>query len=610
MAELSLTTLFSMPKLRRTWKQLRKELARTGTRDCIDYLDIDTDSERWLSKTRKVVLSGAYTPQHPAWFEVAKRNGAYRTVTRPALRDILVFRHICDGIYDVACAHEPPGAFFSRRHGPTKIGKKVDSTEEEGIEYAGFFEVWMRYKAYRERVGLTRPHRVVVVSDISNYFDSVQHALLIEQLAPYGLARQTLGLLGRFLDILRPPSGDSPTPAVGLPVDEFECSRTLAHIFLFEHDRRMERMVGNASYVRWMDDQTFGVTTKTIGRKVVRGLVGSLGSQRLTVNSGKTKILAPDALAKEFHIELNNKIDDMEKSLGDAPAAVALVAAGSTVSALWAELDWQRASGHWDKVAKRLLAWAARTNVYLLKGKRAGRLLVKEPILAERVFEYLLAQDRWGDYLDLFEGLLRSGNSLYEDVEAHWFEMALRSDPSKSQRTPLRKLAVEFATKTKRGTQLAGPRVPAALLLYWLGDGRNWRRLRSILAGDVDLDGPTRRTLAAVLCAVKPADTDSILLSASRQASPQVSGFVEWMLRLRAGEELQLTRPLVAFRRPPSITHEVLDARGWLRLELLSCSPRADVQRMVKADVARARKLPGGQAQKVIGDRIAARLGP
>lgn len=126
--------------------------------------------------------------------------------------------------------------------------------------------------------------------------------------------------------------------------------------------------------------------------------------------------------------------------------------------------------------------------------------------------------------------------------------------------------------------------------------------------GDVDLDGPTRRTIAAVLCAVRPDQTESILLAASKQASTHVSGLVEWMLRLRAGEELQLTRPLVAFRRPPSLAHEVLDARGWLRLELLSCSPRTDVLKMVKADLSRASKLPGGRAQKAIGKRIAARL--
>jgi len=122
--ELSLSTLFSMPRLRRTWKELRKELARTGTRDCVDYLDIDTDSERWLSKIRQAVISGGYTPQHPAWFEAAKRIGAYRTLTRPALRDILVFRHICDAIYNVASAHEPIGAFFSRRHGTTKVVRR------------------------------------------------------------------------------------------------------------------------------------------------------------------------------------------------------------------------------------------------------------------------------------------------------------------------------------------------------------------------------------------------------------------------------------------------------------------------------------------------------
>ena len=131
-----------------------------------------------------------------------------------------------------------------------------------------------------------------------------------------------------------------------------------------------------------------------------------------------------------------------------------------------------------------------------------------------------------------------------------------------------------------------------------------------MLKGDADLDGPTRRTIAAVLCAVKPADTDAILLAASKHASPHVSGFVEWMLRLRGGDELQLTRPLVAFKRPPSIAHEILDARGWLRLELLSGSPRTDVQKMVKADLARARKLPAGRVQKTIGARIAARLAP
>jgi hypothetical protein len=82
------------------------------------------------------------------------------------------------------------------------------------------------------------------------------------------------------------------------------------------------------------------------------------------------------------------------------------------------------------------------------------------------------------------------------------------------------------------------------------------------------------------------------------------------MLKLRAGEELQLTRPLVSFKRPPSLSYELLDARGWLRLELLSCSPRPDVKKMVKADLAKARALRGGRAQRTIAERIAARVEP
>ena len=56
------------------------------------------------------------------------------------------------------------------------------------------YEIWLRYNEYRSRTFLTEPYSCLVVADITNYFDSIQHDLLIEYLAPLGLPRKAMGV--------------------------------------------------------------------------------------------------------------------------------------------------------------------------------------------------------------------------------------------------------------------------------------------------------------------------------------------------------------------------------------------------------------------------------
>ncbi|WP_437738883.1 RNA-directed DNA polymerase [Sorangium sp. So ce1335] len=148
---------------------------------------------------------------------------------------------------------------------------------------------------------------------MANYFDSIQHTLLFDCLAQYGLPREVTGILGKLLDVLRPRAGHSPTPHVGLPVDFYDCSRPLAHVFLFEHDRHMIKQAGNHNYVRWMDDQTIIVPNRTRARHTVRHLVQSLNRHRLTLNSGKTKFLSPVDVEQTFHLTANDELDVLEQ---------------------------------------------------------------------------------------------------------------------------------------------------------------------------------------------------------------------------------------------------------------------------------------------------------
>ena len=74
-------------------------------------------------------------------------------------------------------------------------------------------------------------------------------------------------------------------------------ARELAHVFLFEHNRRICQEVGEDNYVRWMDDQNIGVRTLAEARRVVNLLTRSLSLQRLTLNAGKTRFLRPEEVA-------------------------------------------------------------------------------------------------------------------------------------------------------------------------------------------------------------------------------------------------------------------------------------------------------------------------
>src|SRR5262249_22205873 len=145
----------------------------------------------------------------------------------------IVYRRISDAALELALHSKVPGAFFSRKHGVTPQGSTLAPDDDP---YVSHFQIWLRYQEYRTRTMMSEPHEILVTTDISNYFDSIPHEMLVEYLAPLGLPRKAIGLLGRILETLKPPTGHSPNPRIGIPVDEFDCSRQLAHIFLFEHD--------------------------------------------------------------------------------------------------------------------------------------------------------------------------------------------------------------------------------------------------------------------------------------------------------------------------------------------------------------------------------------
>src|SRR5215475_711294 len=125
----------------------------------------------------------------------------------------------------------------------------------------------------------------LVVTDVTNFFDSVLHSHIEEALRGIPLAPRMVGLLFYLLERLSIRQEYSSSHGISLPVDEFDCSRTLAHLTLFSHDDTMVAMVGEDRYVRWMDDQNFGVKSRAEGLRVLSEVGRSLAKLHLSPNT-------------------------------------------------------------------------------------------------------------------------------------------------------------------------------------------------------------------------------------------------------------------------------------------------------------------------------------
>jgi hypothetical protein len=169
--------LVSPERLRTTWRTIRREARRHRIRDVVDYLDWSRSIDECIPELSQSLLQGSYAPQPPARYDLAKAKGSFRVVTVPALRDAIVYRLLCDEALEIATPQKVPGAYFSRRHTSTPVGRTFDIEDDP---YLKFFNVWMRYQQYRTKTLLNQPYEVLVTSDISNYFDSISHELLLE----------------------------------------------------------------------------------------------------------------------------------------------------------------------------------------------------------------------------------------------------------------------------------------------------------------------------------------------------------------------------------------------------------------------------------------------
>ncbi|MBN2584563.1 MAG: RNA-directed DNA polymerase [Planctomycetes bacterium] len=408
------------------------------------------------------------------------------------------------------------------------------------------------------------------MTDITNYFDSISHQLLLEYLAPLGLPRKAVGLLGRLLEALKPSAGHSPNPGIGIPVDEYDCSRQLAHVFLFEHDRRIVEMVGETNYARWMDDQNIGAESPASARRLVNSLTRSLSSQRLTLNASKTVFLSPNEVAKHFHLEANERITQWEEMYAKNRSAT-LSGGQEAFEALWGKVSNlpTAGEGHWDKILKRLYGLAPKVSSAVMDHRMRSDL-VEYPHLDARIFHSLASRNEGQKLLNLFEDYRVSGECLFEATEANFFEACLLLDASRALASRIRSMAKTFVRGTAKGhSKNAYGKASAVICLYWFGLSAT-TLMKLFSEEEARLLPPS--VARAWLACVAAKDADSLPVVQAKligHPSEDVAKLSRFLGDLLKGTVDQIGNYKNQRTRWPR-AGRYYDVRAWLQLELIS----------------------------------------
>lgn len=96
------------------WKLVRKQLAKASFRDVVDYLEYDIDPETWIRSLLREIAEGAYEPNTPVRYPLAKSKGFSRRMTLPQVRDLVLYRAIVDYLYARMKRREHRHVYFER----------------------------------------------------------------------------------------------------------------------------------------------------------------------------------------------------------------------------------------------------------------------------------------------------------------------------------------------------------------------------------------------------------------------------------------------------------------------------------------------------------------
>ncbi len=579
------------------WKEIRSELRHSTVRDVIDFLDYDIEPDIWIRRLLRQVKSGTYEPLPPIRFSLAKSGGFKRRLTVPAIPDVVLLRSIADFIHRKAQKSQQPHVYYRRIDLKRASEAAAHIAQQDFQEISGIyrftsarsFRNWLDYEQYRKHLILKKVFPFIVITDITNFFDSVLHSEVSNAFRNFPIPARLIGILFFLMERLAIRADYSDSPRIGLPVDEFECSRTIANLLLFAHDRRMAEFVGKDAYVRWMDDQVIGVNSRAEGLRAVAEVAASLANLYLTANAKKTKVLSLGEAKIHFHLRANANLDLLEpRILSRAKPRRTLV---RDLARVWRMALKHEHQGEWEKIQKRVYRLAGLTRAKFLR-RKAAQDLMRSPTLTERISDYMRCSGSGADYLKFVRSILRHKEQIHEDVELLLIESLLRMEGRGAQTRSVLDLAIEMTKEIDAGKRSFTFATPACLLIVRFGKPKHRLHLRRCFKERTS-PNPSQLTRAAAIAYATYGRNEfgEVKRAASMLLSNPLALLVRMVRRLQRIQQVpDRFKSRLSLRRDSVRGSQYVDMRTFVAARLLTLNKRKAIRTWIRDWVAKAKK--------------------
>jgi len=258
-----LERMLSRENMLKAWKRVKANKGAPG----IDNMSVEDFPEyarnKWDS-IRESLLAGIYQPSPVRRVEIPKATGGTRPLGIPTVLD----RVIQQSIYQVLMPMFDPG--FSE----SSYGFRPGRSAKDAV--------------YQIREYIREGYRVAVDMDLSKFFDTVNHDVLMHRVARKVRDKSVLRLIGKYLRAGVMVNGRLQATRKGVPQGG-PLSPLLANILLDDLDKELERR--GHRFVRYADDFIILVKSQRAGERVMLSVQRFLERKlKLKVNQDKSQV--------------------------------------------------------------------------------------------------------------------------------------------------------------------------------------------------------------------------------------------------------------------------------------------------------------------------------
>jgi hypothetical protein len=408
--KISLSQIADPNSLRSVWKVLRKGLRALRLQDFelahdpLEHLQTEWELDATIDRLSTDLLNGSYRASSPEIVRAAKSVGLTRPLAFLDVSDLLLYKSLVARSQHSLLQSSKPW---------TRLGR-VDEDEPSSPADSGWFRFFLK------RIGqiwtITEDHEWLVETDIANFFPYIDVPTVLDHvLSDSELGEDAVRLLEHLLRTFAPMRNYRIPPTAGLPQENFNCSRVIAHTLLRVVDEEFEEEGRAERYSRYLDDIVVGAASYQEALQMVSRIQTALEPLGLHPNTAKTRILRKEEIFWEYMKDENDYLGEVDDRFGEA------------IPENFKEFQ-RRLNAHlrlsgistrpkaWTRVLRRYYTLSRKLRDRRLLGL-APNHLVSYPDSARHILDYLSTFRLTTSRVTRLGGVIVELGGVYEDVE-------------------------------------------------------------------------------------------------------------------------------------------------------------------------------------------------